>query len=243
MDGRARRSGCLVDFRWAAWGYAFLFALSGFAFYPKYFSRAPRDVDLYTHAHAAVAVLWVGLLVAQPLLARRNLALHRRLGRFSYFLAPAFVVAALLLAHQRFRAMDEKTFRQEAPSLFLPLSAVVLFTVSYALALVHRRHTPLHARFMVLTGLPMIDPVLGRTMFFYLPELPHPLVYQAVTFGLTNAIVVALLFLPAPSRTFRFRYAVPAALFPGLHVLWFTFAQSPAWVPIAAWFRALPLTG
>ena len=42
--------------------------------------------------------------------------------------------------------MDAAKFQQEAPSLFLPLSAVCLFVMSYALAIFYRRAIPLHAR-------------------------------------------------------------------------------------------------
>jgi hypothetical protein len=229
-------------FRPAAWGYAALLALAALAFWPKYLSQRPAGVDIYTHAHAFVAVVWCLLLVAQPLLVARHLEIHRRLGRVSYAIAPAFVIVSLRLANFRARVMDESTFRREAPSLFLPLSASVLFAISYALAIYYRRRTPLHARFMILTGLPMIDPVIGRILFFFGPALPHPLLYQAITFGVTDLAVVALLFVPPANRRVRLLYGAPAALFPAVHVLWFTFAQTESWLPVAGWFRRLPLT-
>jgi hypothetical protein len=138
--------------------------------------------------------------------------------------------------------MDDAKFQQEAASLFLPLSAVFLFAVSYALALNYRHIMALHARFMVFTGLPMIDPVLGRILFFYGPALPNPLLYQAITFGLTDLIVLGLLVRPRMPNQLRAIYGVPAALFPAAHVGWFTLAQSSGWLPVAAWFRSLPLT-
>ncbi|HQQ76846.1 MAG TPA: hypothetical protein PLB01_05790 [Thermoanaerobaculia bacterium] len=236
-----RRPSPFAAWRGAAWAYVALFALAGFAFWPKYLSQLGGPIDPYTHAHAIVATGWCLLLVAQPLLATRDVAAHRALGLATYALAPAFVLAAVLLAHARFRAMDEATFRQEAPTLFLPLSAALLFSVSFFLAVRHRRETPLHARLMVLTGLPMIDPVLGRVLFFFLPPLPHPLLYQAVTFGLTDLVVLLMFFVPPASARVRRAYAAPAALFVLAHAFWFTLAQGPAWVPFAAWFRSLPL--
>jgi hypothetical protein len=156
--------------------------------------------------------------------------------------APVFALASLLLAHARFHAMDGTKFQQEASSLFLPLSAVCLFVSFYALALFYRRVMPLHARFMILTGLPMIDPVLGRVLFFYGPSLPNPLLYQAITFGLTDLVVIGLVAWPRMTPRLRAGYALPAVIFPVLHVAWFTFAQTTRWLPIAAWFRGLPLT-
>ena len=215
--------------------------LSGFAFWPLYLSRLGTSIDRYTHWHAFIAVCWTGLLIVQPLLIPSYRPLHRKLGAISYGLAPAFAIASLLLAHARFRAMDLTRFQQEAANLFLPLSAVLLFTVSYVLAMYYRRNISLHARFMILTGLPMIDPVLGRVLAFYGPAFPNPLLIQAITFGLTDLIILALLWRPQMSTRFRFAYGVPAALFPAAHAAWFTFAQAPAWVPFASWFRGLSL--
>jgi len=235
-----------VDSSWSmlrrsAYGFLILLLLAGFAFWPLYLSRIGKGIDAYTHFHAVVALCWCGLLVLQPILVQKHRGLHRRLGALSYGLAPLFVLASLLLAHARFHVMPQAKFLEEAPSLFLPLSACAQFAICYALALRHRRTPALHARFMIATGLPMIDPVLGRVLFFYAPALPHPLLYQAITFGITDLVLLALLLLPFPARGMRVRYAVPAALFPLMHLAWFTVVQQPGWRPIAEWFRSLPL--
>jgi len=85
-------------------------------------------------------------------------------------------------------------------------------------------------------------PDLGRLLAFYLPPWPNDLLYQAVTFGATDVILLILAF--RDRRDARVRWVFPAMLLPfGIaHVLWFTFAQSARWLPIAAWFRSLPLT-
>jgi hypothetical protein len=233
-----------VTFKWVAALYLLLLAMSGFAFWPRYLSRlgGTSSIDPYTHVHAVLATAWCALLIVQPVLASRRLAWHRLLGRASFVLAPAFAVAGVLLASQRFRAMNEATFHQEVASLFLPLSAVALFVFSYSLGFYYRRQRPLHARFMLLTGLPMIDPVLGRVLGIYGPAFRNPLMYQAITFGLTDVVVLILVFFPRPSPSPRARFALLASAFPLAHVLWFTFVQSSGWVPIASWFRRLPLT-
>src|SRR5512133_2894592 len=110
-------------FTGAAYGFLALLLLAVLAFWPRYLSLLGSPIDPYTHLHAAFATLWCLLLISQPLLVRRHRQLHRRLGGLSYVLAPGFAAASLLLAHSRFRAMDEATFQKEAPSLFLPLSA------------------------------------------------------------------------------------------------------------------------
>jgi hypothetical protein len=231
----------MQTFRRSAYGYIVLLILAGFAFWPLYLSRLGKGIDRYTHWHAVLAVGWCGLLIAQPLLMPRHVRLHRRIGSLSYFLAPLFAAASLLLAHARFQAMDLQKFYQEAATLFLPLSAVLLFSVSYCLAMYYRRTLALHARFMILTGLPMIDPVLGRILAFYFPAFPNPLLIQTITFGLTDLIVLGLLLRPVMSTENRLKYGLPAMLFPAAHFGWFTVAQAPAWLPFASWFRGLPL--
>jgi hypothetical protein len=225
----------------AAYGYIALLLLAAVAFWPRYLSRLGGDIDPYTHAHAALALVWVFLLIGQPLLLRKHRKLHRRIGVLSHILAPVFMLASLLLAHARFRAMDAVSFKSEAPSLFLPLSAVVLFGLSYSLGLAYR-HTPLlHGRFMIATGLPMVDPVLGRVLYYHGPQFSNPLLYQLITFGLTDLILLVLLVGPALPRAFLKSFLYPGLAFPIAHLAWFTFAQGPRWLPIASWFRSLPL--
>lgn len=213
------------------------------AFWPRYLSRAPGSVDAYTHVHAFAMLAWCGLLIAQPLLVNsgRRRA-HRLLGRVSYGLVPVLLVASLLLAHLRFRVMDEATFQSEAFSLFLPLSATLLFAIAYGLAVAWRGTPAVHARLMICTALPLIDPVVGRLMGFYLPPLPHYLYYQAITFAVTDLILLGLAL--RDRREIRVRWVFPAmlVLFAAIHSLYFTLAQTAGWRAFASWFRELPLT-
>ena len=225
-------------------GYAFAMLSAGalFAFWPQYLSRSPAAIDAHTHAHAAAMAAWCILLVAQPLLIRTGRrTLHRSVGKASYIIAPLVLVTSILLAHLRFRSMDDATFRTEAPSLYLPLSAVVLFAISYGGAIRHRRLPAVHARFMICAALTLIDPVLGRILFFYGPALPHPLLYQALTYGLTDLILVALILRERHAAAGRWVFPSMLSLFAAAHAAWFTLAQTAAWTPLAAWFRSLSL--
>ena len=49
-----------------------LLALALGAFWPMYLSKPFAALDRYTHAHAAVGLAWMLLLVAQPLAIRRG---------------------------------------------------------------------------------------------------------------------------------------------------------------------------
>lgn len=226
-------------------GYYFLALLGAgvAAFWPKYISRPAAEIDAYTHVHAAAMVAWCGVLIAQPFLIRaRRRAAHRALGVISYVVAPAVVIASVLLAHHRFRSMDDNTFAAEARNLYLPLSALVLFCITYGGGILYRRRSEMHSRFMVCTSLTMIDPVLGRIVAFYLPPLPDYLYYQAVTYGLTDVILLSLAIRDRARLQALWVFPAMLVLFVAAHAVWFTWAQADGWLVIASWFRRLPLT-
>ena len=226
-----------------AGGAATLLALSSLAFWPLYLSRPAAAVDGYTHLHAVLGTAWVVMLIAQALLVRAGrIAPHRYLGRASYIVGPAFALSGLLLAHYRFSRMAAATFEQEAFSLYLPLSVIVLFLAAYALAMRHRRRYRLHARFMACTAILLVDPVAGRVMGFYLPELPAVWQYQAITFGVEFVLAVALLrSLPLPSQERRL-FGRFVAVFVVVQSMWFVVPHTARWLSFATWFRGLSLT-
>lgn len=227
-------------------GYCFLgvLGLAALAFWPQYLSRLPSGgISGYVHFHALVMTLWLGLLIVQPFLLRAGRrSLHRALGALSYGLAPAVVVAGILLAHAAVVRDGDADFAGAGATLYLPLSMIALFAVSYGLAIAYRKTPALHARFMICTSLGLVDPITGRVLAFYFAPLGNPLYYQVVSFGLTAAALAALIV--AERRQPRARGAFPAMLGAAAIVygLWFTVAQSSAWLGVARWFRDLPLT-
>ena len=213
------------------------------AFWPMYLSRPLSSSDRYTHLHALAGTLWLAMLIAQPIAVHNyRYGIHRVLGRVSYVLAPLFFVAGILLSHHRLVSMDEATFAAEGYSHFLPFYASVVFATAYLLGLRYRHLPDAHGRFMLLTVIPLIDPVIGRVLFFYLPSLPHPLLYQAITFSIQTIAAAVLLF--SYKGTGRTKRALIGyfILLVALEVGWFTVARTDAWLVLVGWFRRLPLT-
>jgi hypothetical protein len=227
-------------------GYFFVgvLGLALLAFWPQYLSRlAGGGISGYVHFHAVVMALWLGLLIVQPFLLRAGRRrLHRALGALSYGLAPAIVVAGILMAHAVLVRDGEDDFAGAGATLYLPLSMIALFAVTYKLAIAYRKAPALHARFMICTCLGLVDPITGRVLAFYFAPLDHPLYYQVVSFVLTAGALSVLIF--AERRQRRGRGVFPAMLGATALVygLWFTLAQSTAWLGVARWFRGLPLT-
>jgi len=222
--------------------FAISLPLGVLAFWPLYLSRPFASTDRYTHLHAVAGTLWLGLLIVQPLAIHRyKYTLHRFLGKISFILAPLFFVAGILLSHFRLVSMDEATFAVEGYGHYLPFHASVVFAVTYLLGLLYRHLPDVHGRFMILTAIPLIDPVIGRIMFFYLPSLPHPLLYQAITFSLATIAAAILVFSYKRSGSPRRALLAYFVLLVVLEIGWFTFAWSETWLSMVAWFRSLPL--
>jgi hypothetical protein len=223
--------------------FAGLLLLAFVAYWPSYFSQV-LSADHYTHIHASLAVLWILMLAAQPTLIRmKRMALHRLLGALSYVLAPLIVVSIVLLGHSRIKGLSGEAYAIQTYILYLQVSLTVLFGASYALAIYTRRTVALHARFMVGTAFTLIDPVVIRLMFWMGSRTPT-WNYQWVTFGLTDLVILALIFLERRRcRTGRWVFPVMLAAFvlaqiPAL----FGLTNTGAWQAFARWFAALPLT-
>ena len=224
----------------APW-FAGLLVVAGIAFWPTYLSRLAAS-NAYVHLHAVTATLWMALLVAQPLAIRaRNLSLHRALGKASYGLAPLVVAAMVLLAHHRLQGLEARPFFEQTYTLYLQLSLAALWALCYGLAVAFRRRTALHARFMVCTGLTLVDPVLIRFVIWANPAVDWN--FQWLTFGITDLVLVALILLER-------RVAGGRSVFPAMLAV-FVLSQAPAvlggwksatWQGFAAWFAAVPLT-
>ncbi|MGH8572078.1 MAG: hypothetical protein ACREX8_05825 [Gammaproteobacteria bacterium] len=222
-----------------SWKYfAAFFALALVAFWPTYLSR-PGASNSYTHLHAATAALWMLLLVAQSwAIGSRRVALHRLYGKGSYVLAPVLLVSILLLAHDRIRGVGGEAYAIQTYILYLQLSLAALFALSYGLAIWNRRSVALHSRFMVCTALTLVDPVVIRLMFWADPTPEWN--YQWLTFGLTDLVLLVLIWLERNNRAGRGVFPAMLAIFvlaqlPALLGL----TEGPLWQGFARWYAAL----
>ncbi|GMV07477.1 MAG: hypothetical protein AMXMBFR53_37520 [Gemmatimonadota bacterium] len=234
----ARRT---LDLAGSAPWFVGLLALALVAFWPSYLSRLPTN-GAYTHVHAVLATLWILLLIVQPALIRRHRRdVHRALGRASYALAPLVVISIVLLAHSRIAGLSPEAFARQSYVLYLQASLAVLYTVSYALAVRYRGDRAVHARFMVCTGFTLIDPVVIRLLGVM--GLSVTWNRQWITFGLTDAVILALIVAERGSRRGRWVLAVMLPVFVAsqLPALLGT-TSGEAWQAFARWFAGLPLT-
>jgi hypothetical protein len=222
--------------------FAALLLLAVFTFWPSYVSLPRSASSPYTHFHALIATLWMLMLIAQPMLMRAGkMKLHRKLGKASWVLGPLFIVAAFLLAHHRIATAEGPAYAVQTYILWLQFSIGGLFTLSWVLAMANRHNMPVHARFMICTGLTLIDPVVIR-LWNWIGFDPN-VNYQWFTFGLTDALFLGLIWMERKAPSGRWVFPVMLGVFflaqiPAL----FGLTDQAWWQTFARWFAGLPLT-
>ncbi len=149
--------------------------------YIKYFPQfktangpfGPVDFNWIMHAHGMVMMSWVIMLLVQPILMRMGkTALHRRVGRFSYVLAPLVVLSIYLANYDGFhRAVSTAGEAQAIAFLSLTFPGLIFFAILYILAMYYKKKPALHMRFMCSTAFLFIPPALDRALgtYFQLP--------------------------------------------------------------------------
>lgn len=174
------------------------------AFFKTYFGLFPGFAGTTTliHVHVLTILLWFALLIVQPILiVRKQVALHRLLGKFSYALVPFMLI--LLVMVSRSGQLHEKDLGIFTVNIF-DVSQFVLF---YGLAIAYRHNPAYHGRFIIMTVLPFLGPALGR-----LPQIPLPA-------GMLELVIISgLLFYERFHRKVYKPYVMSLLIFLGLFI-------------------------
>lgn len=226
-------------------GYYFigLFALAISGFWPSYFSRffdGTADFTFYFHFHAVLAVMWIFTLIAQPILIRKKeLSLHRLIGKLSYLLVPLIFISVILLAHSRVTGDEESL----GLSLWVPFKDLFIFGVVYFIAIKFRRKMDIHARGMIAAGIVLIEPALIRLiMNAFVGGTEFASAGYPVTIGIIYSILIGLIVLERNQKQGRWVFPLTLALYIFVHsVIIFQIEIGP-WQAFAEWFISLPLT-
>lgn len=182
------------------WWPALVLVLAIAAFFPTYFGRFPafENTSAVVHFHVATVVAWLALGVAQPILvARGRVALHRTLGHAVYVLLPIIAVGFALV-------MREGQLRHGNAGLVVATAFdASMFFFLVGMGLLYRRRRAYHARFMMLSLVPFLNPTLGRLIA---PQVSVPI----------ELAVLVLLWVRARRRRDETRpFAIALAMFVG----------------------------
>lgn len=237
-------------YRHSVWLFGGFAAAMLVAFWPSYYSRLSAQPSYYFHFHGLALTLWVALLVSQAWLIRsNNRAAHRSIGRWSYAAAALVVLATIQFAHFRAQVVLLPLDPSTLYFLTLVLMALVAFGVLYGLAMLFRRNSARHARYMVASLFPFVTPVTDRLIGRFAPSLIDLVptiggapVVGVIGFILADAMLAALAVWDwrVNRRTDVFPLALAVLVL--YHVSVMTFYRMPAWIAFGNWFVALPIS-
>ena len=210
-------------------GYFFLilFAFVIIGFFKTYFGLFPyfdEHTTILVHFHATVLTLWVILLIVQPLLIRyKKFAIHRLLGKFTYILVPLIICSFIGMMNKQYNEeMIQKIPRSEIiEDISLSVALLLLFATFYILAIINKRKVAFHMRYMIATGLVLINPALTRITLFW-----NIFSSQLFVFVLTDLILLVLIFFDRRNKRRYKPYIVALILFLVYHIEFVLFYPS-----------------
>lgn len=227
----------LVPYHKSGYVLVFLFILAILGFWKSYFSKL-FDTDTtfngYFHFHAIMALLWLGILIVQPILIqKKRWKLHHQIGLSAHFILGLFYVSAILLTHH------QQSVDFHYVGLFIPFRDLTMISIAYLLAMIYRHQPGIHARGMIATGIAFIEPALVRALGFVFPSLNYTYYW---TIALIYLILLLLIF--AGRKHQQGQWVFPVIL--GLNMVFHSvivFRIPVVWFErFAAWFVGLPLT-
>jgi len=147
--------------------------LVAFGFYKPYFALFPdfnSSITLLVHIHATALLIWVLLLIIQPVLVlKRKYRIHRILGKFSYVLVFVIVATSIGVMMKQYNEgiAQKMSAITSLKTLIIPFAEIFTFSVFYVLAVIYRRNIALHMRYIICTALVLITPSLARVMGYW----------------------------------------------------------------------------
>lgn len=158
-------------------------------FYRSYIIQIPHfeeDINLFVHLHALFATVWIFTLIAQPLFIRyKKFKAHRFLGKLSYIIFPLLILSFIPQMLKHINANDYQF-------LFFPGADSFLLIIFYVLAIINRKKTFIHMRYMIAAAIVFLGPTVGRIG----PGLLKwsDLTTQNVMYGIIYIILLSLIF-------------------------------------------------
>jgi hypothetical protein len=178
-------------------------------FYKTYFGLFPYSggINATLHLHAVTVLLWFAILIVQPTLIRtKKVTLHRSIGKLSYVVGALMVLSIVWL--ERLAFIRNTPLQPNAPDIrLIGIADFTFFLLFYGLAIYYRHKVSDHARFMVITVLPFINPAMGRLglsgpvlalliiVGLLVYERFHDKIYRPYLVALTAYLAIYLFFL------------------------------------------------
>ena len=183
------------------------------AFYTTYFTTLFDGHLPIIHIHFVLVMLWIAMLIAQPFLIKfKKVSIHRTLGKISYVLVPLVLISGFLMIRLSYYRQINMGHAKIADGLTQNTNAQILqnaadfqaiavfyvlwFAFFYSLAIINRRRSAAHARYMVAASLTLLGPTVDRIMFIPLglEFFPGGISSMWVSFILIDFVLLLLLY-------------------------------------------------
>jgi hypothetical protein len=198
-------------------------------FWPHYLAVGGLGFAPLAHVHAVTMMLWLALLIVQPVLIHTGRrAAHRQIGRVAWLLAPLIVASSLVLAWRMTAPAAGAAIEAFRYGLFfVQIATTVLFAACVAGALAWRKDTALHARCMAAAGLTCIDPTLARVVSNFAPAPLQQVDWASAALAVLIAAALAL----ADRRAARGAWVLPllTVLLAAITIAGLTIGNWPPW--------------
>ena len=190
------------------------------------------------HFHGFMLMSWFAMLIIQPFLIRfQKYTWHRNLGKLGYVLAPLVCYSVFLVTKMVYhREIKHRSAQDVLGQLSLDIPTIFLFGLFFTLAMVNRKNSATHMRYMIATSLLMIGPGLGRALIIY-GGFPFP---ASVTTVYYIAEIIAFVFLAFDffkNRNFKPFLTIFLILIMN-HICW-AYQMSGWWQTFASWFTTI----
>jgi hypothetical protein len=219
-----------IPYRSISLFFILVMVLITWGFYKTYIIFFPKfdGFNNLHHFHGAMMTIWMAFLIVQPLLIRSGrITIHRAIGKLSYIIAPLVALSIFLVSRMSYlRPEPDVTHEQKIAMIALSFPFLVGFIIFYSLAIMNKRNTYMHMRYMIATSFLMIAPGLGRALGVYYNfslqdavNIPNYFVMASAGGLLINDILKKRDYSP---------FAIVLAVFVLMHVAW-NFRDSAVW--------------
>ena len=181
------------------------------------------------HSHGALMLTWTFFLIIQPILIKKGLLkIHRIIGFASYFIVPLLLLSICMVTKTFYYRTLSTINNKEAIGTITGIAYVVAFAVFYFLAIINKRNTPSHMRYMIGTSLLLINPGLSRALFIFFGMAASGL---AVSDYVAIATVICFIVYDYRNKKNYKPYLVILAVLVILHLIW-QFRYTEVWQTI-----------
>jgi hypothetical protein len=195
-------------YRYLGYFMALLIPLVFFAFYKSYFISFPQfsqRINIFDHVHATISVIWMLMLIVQPILIKNKLyKTHRIIGKASYMVFPllilSFIPREIILFHS-----------DNSKDLFFPVADTFVLVPLYVLAIYNKKNVARHMRYFIASALVLLGPTIGRIGYAWMHWTA--LTTQHVQYAVIYTILISLILYDGQNLKKSKPYLVAIAFF------------------------------